>query len=467
MSVSIRIRRGTTAQWNASTNVLAAGEIGLDTSLSKLKVGNGSSLWQSLPYLSVAPSELLNLTQSYIADTVMDGTGLDKSFDSQTGKLTLSVDSTVANKSYVDTAVSSLSNTADNSYVSVNLLGNVDGVATLDENGFVPNSQISDTITRDVELSSAISTEVTNRNIAISTAINNLVDGAPAALDTLNELAAAINDDSSYASTITTALATKITATSQDTLKNKTISISNGITSASAYDSITGFYGQNNIVVNQDGLDKGGKINISAIGVISVATSGSGYYSGLAIIGGGTRIVIEIGGNTLTGTTAQFNAALTDNDFATLAGFETLTNKTITSPLGLVKADVGLANVDNTSDVNKPVSSAMATALAAKANNVISINAQSASYTLAAADSGKLVEMSGGGTLTIPSDAEYNFAIGTSIEILQTGTSQVTIAGSGFTPNSTPGLKLRAQWSSASLVKRGSNSWVVLGDLAV
>jgi hypothetical protein len=43
----------------------------------------------------------------------------------------------------------------------------------------------------------------------ITTAINNLIDGAPAALDTLNELAAAINDDASYASTITTALGTK------------------------------------------------------------------------------------------------------------------------------------------------------------------------------------------------------------------------------------------------------------------
>jgi hypothetical protein len=43
----------------------------------------------------------------------------------------------------------------------------------------------------------------------ITTAINNLIDGAPAALDTLNELAAAINDDSSFASTVTTALGTK------------------------------------------------------------------------------------------------------------------------------------------------------------------------------------------------------------------------------------------------------------------
>ena len=44
---------------------------------------------------------------------------------------------------------------------------------------------------------------------AITTAINNLVDGAPEALDTLKELAAALSDDSNFASTITAALGTK------------------------------------------------------------------------------------------------------------------------------------------------------------------------------------------------------------------------------------------------------------------
>jgi len=43
----------------------------------------------------------------------------------------------------------------------------------------------------------------------VDTEITNLIGGAPGALDTLNELAAAINDDASYASTITTALAGK------------------------------------------------------------------------------------------------------------------------------------------------------------------------------------------------------------------------------------------------------------------
>ena len=58
-------------------------------------------------------------------------------------------------------------------------------------------------------LSSAISAEVSNRNTAISGAVSTLVDGAPDLLNTLNELAAAINDDANYTTTITTALGTK------------------------------------------------------------------------------------------------------------------------------------------------------------------------------------------------------------------------------------------------------------------
>jgi hypothetical protein len=366
MAVSIRVRRGTTAQWNASTNVLASGEIGLDTTLGKIKVGNGSSLWQSLPFFSVAPSELLSLTQEYIADTVLDGTGIDKGFNAQTGKLTVSVDNTIANKTYVDTAVSSLGNTAAETYIPLSLYGNPEGVATLDENGTIPDSEIPATITRDTELSSAISTEVTNRNTAISTAISNLLDSAPSALDTLNELAAALADDPNFATTLTT------------TVGNK--------------------------------LD-------SSLAATTYAPIDSPIF---------------------TGTVS-----------------------------GVTKTHVGLGNVDNTSDAEKPISTLVQTALETKINEIISFNTQSGSYTLQSTDIGKLIEMSGGGTLTIPSDTTYNFPIGTSIEILQTGTSQVTIAGAGFTPNSTPGLKLRTQWSSASLLKRGSNSWVVLGDLAV
>jgi hypothetical protein len=94
----------------------------------------------------------------------------------------------------------------------------------------------------------------------------------------------------------------------------------------------------------------------------------------------------------------------------------------------------------------------------------ISFNPQSSNYTLTTSDSGRLIEMSGGGTLTITDSSE--FPVGFTCDVLQTTTSQVTIAGTSFTPDSTPGLKLRTRWSSATLIKRSLNSWVVLGDLS-
>jgi hypothetical protein len=225
MSTSIvKHKRGTSTQWASATYVLKDGEIGIDKTLNKIKVGNGSSLWAALPFINVLPSELTELAQDAVELAITAGTGITKTYNDTANTITLAVDSTIANKTYVDTAVSGLSSTSATTYIPLSLLGNADGVAELDANGFVPDAQLPAGITRDTELSSAISTEVTNRNTAITsaistevtnrdtaitTAITNLIDGSPAALDTLNELAAAINDDSSYAATITTALGTK------------------------------------------------------------------------------------------------------------------------------------------------------------------------------------------------------------------------------------------------------------------
>ena len=51
--------------------------------------------------------------------------------------------------------------------------------------------------------------QVANVAPLITAEINNLVDGAPAALDTLNELAAAISDDDNFAGSLTTTLAAR------------------------------------------------------------------------------------------------------------------------------------------------------------------------------------------------------------------------------------------------------------------
>jgi hypothetical protein len=102
-------------------------------------------------------------------------------------------------------------------------------------------------------------------------------------------------------------------------------------------------------------------------------------------------------------------------------------------------------------------------------SNAYSFNAQTVSYALVLDDAGKIVEINNGSanTLTVPLNSTQAFPVGTTVTILQTGTGQTTITpvSGGVTINATPGLKLRTQWSSATLIKRATDTWVAVGDL--
>ena len=101
----------------------------------------------------------------------------------------------------------------------------------------------------------------------------------------------------------------------------------------------------------------------------------------------------------------------------------------------------------------------------------LTFNAQTGtSYTLAIGDVGALVTLSntGGITLTVPPST---FTTGQVIDVQQINTGQVTFAaGSGVTITSTGATaaapKLRAQYSAASVLCTGSNTFTVLGDIA-
>jgi hypothetical protein len=150
-----------------------------------------------------------------------------------------------------------------------------------------------------------------------------------------------------------------------------------------------------------------------------------------------TLSVLSVGGNgtVLTANSAEASGLAWTTPDVTLTNSATLTNKTLTAPV-----------------IN------------------LSINPQTVAYELVLADNGKMVEVSSASavTLSIPTNANQPFATGAQITILQTSTGQVTIAATTpgtTTVNGTPGLKLRAQWSSAVCIKRATDSWVVLGDL--
>jgi hypothetical protein len=98
------------------------------------------------------------------------------------------------------------------------------------------------------------------------------------------------------------------------------------------------------------------------------------------------------------------------------------------------------------------------------------ISQKTANYTLSAlTERDSMIEMNSASaiTLTVPTNATVAYPVGTSIDILRVGAGAVNVASAGgVTVNATPGLKLRAQWSSATLIKRATDTWVLVGDLS-
>ncbi len=85
------------------------------------------------------------------------------------------------------------------------------------------------------------------------------------------------------------------------------------------------------------------------------------------------------------------------------------------------------------------------------------------SYTLVAADNGKLVTMSNAAanTVTVPTGLGAGFACA----IAQIGAGQTTIVqGASATLNARNGLKLTGQYAEAGLLWRAANTYLVAGD---
>ena len=214
-----------------------------------------------------------------------------------------------------------------------------------------------------------------------------------------------------------------------------------------------------------------GKVyEINGTSVLSGTTLGSGVTgSSLTSFGTSpalTTPVISSGGATFNGSTSG-TTILRAN---ATAGSTTITMPAVTGTI-ITTGDTGTVTssmIANGTIANEDISSSASIDQNKIADTVL--NQQTTSYTLALTDKNKMVEISNASatTLTIAADNTVNFSVGATIIILQTGSGQITLTeGSGVTINATPGKKLRAQWSSATLVKRSANTWVALGDLVL
>jgi hypothetical protein len=186
---------------------------------------------------------------------------------------------------------------------------------------------------------------------------------------------------------------------------------------------------------------------------------------------GSTSGTTTVQATAVAGTTTLTLPAATD----TLVGratADTLTNKTLTAPVISTISNTGTLTLPTATDtlVGRATTDTLTNkTLTAPVIN-LATNAQTGTtYTAVLADNGKIVEMNNASanTFTVPLNSSVAYPIGAQINLLQTGAGQTTVvATGGVTINATPGLKLRTQWSSGTLIKRGTDTWVLLGDLS-
>ena len=172
----------------------------------------------------------------------------------------------------------------------------------------------------------------------------------------------------------------------------------------------------------------------------------------------------------LSDSTSETSSIKAATPTAVKAAYDKASTAATTSVVGIVQLS---DSTSETSSIKAATPTAVKAVQDGKSDINFTIDAKTADYSLVLSDKYKIIEMnltSTPNTVTIPLASVHEFPQGSQITIIQTGSGQTTISGTaGVTINGTPGLKLRDQYSSCTLIKRSAanlNVWIVIGDLS-
>ena len=314
MPTILQLRRGTAAQNAAYTG--SVGELTVDTENTILRLHDGSTAGGTAVGSSGITPTFGNVKIGVTAAGEIDTSSGNLTIDSAGGTVTIDDDVTISGSLTVagtTTTVNSTSVNIQNAFVFEGATADAHEttLTTIDPTGDrtikLPNADGTIPV-----LAAESSTQITATPAEI-----NVLDGITSTVAELNILdgvtatAAEINALDGITSTVAELnILDGVTSTATE------LNIVDGNTSAGT----TAVAGSDGIVTNDAGTMR--QTTVDTFDTYLAATTKTL-----------TNKSIALGSNTVTGTTAQFNSALSDGSFATTAGTETLTNKTLTTPV--------------------------------------------------------------------------------------------------------------------------------------
>ena len=165
------------------------------------------------------------------------------------------------------------------------------------------------------------------------------------------------------------------------------------------------------------------------------------------------------------------------NDQGDVTGITAGTGITVTSPTGPVPTvSIDTAVTADLTTSQTLTNKTLTTPVISSPKISSTYSAKTAAYTFASGDEGNIFSMNNAATqqFNIPTDATFNFAVGTEINVFWiTGAGQPTIGA--VTPGTTTVIstgatsatpKLRVANSGATCKKLAANSWIIFGDIA-
>jgi hypothetical protein len=294
----------------------------------------------------------------------------------------------------------------------------------------------------------------------VGTAISNLVAGAPTTLDTLDEIAAAIADTGNFSDTVVL----KSGSTMTGALAMGTNKITGLGDPTNAQDAATKYYIDNTVLAPSNLTGP-----ITSVGAATSIASQTGT---------GTKFVMDTSPTLVTPVLGV--ATATSINATTIPSTKTLVVTTDKLSVHAATTSAELAGVisDETGSgaLVFGTSPTIATPVISSPKISSTYSAKTAAYTFASGDEGNLFSMNNAASVqfNIPTDATFNFAIGTELNVFWiTGAGQPTIGA--VTPGTTTVIstgatsatpKLRAVNAGATIKKLAANSWIVFGDIA-